>query len=405
MHKISTLEYVIKYENFQVPKCVICGKDAKKENSFHFCKTCGSKECFSKIHELNKPSKETRQKISQKRFAYFRRMKVNTGWRLHRHYKESLAEQNVRELLEKIKDIHIKQFYVPPESERGFEIDFALVERKIGLEINGSQHYNRDGTFTEYHKTRKEYLEGIRWKIIDIDYKVCFDKTRLKEIINNVLGRNIEFAEQKCNEVLNYRLEQKRQIERKKEEYRKIVFNNKILKRLKKQKLENEQELFEKLDQQWQEKYHQYQQKLTEQKKIILDVLSKNENDWGIRGKIAEVLNIHHSKVHCILKRLGLNDHVKTHRKDRTPEEREQEIRMYKQKVINNKIKRQQEKDKKEDQLFEQMKPIIDEFGNRRGIVSEISKRLTIDKQIAIRICKQRGTNIVHHRNESVAQR
>lgn len=48
LHKMSGLEYMQKYEGFQIPKCPFCGKDCKAQPSLRFSKTCGSKECAKK---------------------------------------------------------------------------------------------------------------------------------------------------------------------------------------------------------------------------------------------------------------------------------------------------------------------------------------------------------------------
>ena len=395
---------MIKHENFQIPKCIICGKDAKRENALNFYKTCSSKECLSELGKLRKLSKETKQKMSLSRLAYMKRMRVNSCWSLSKKYKESAAEQRVRELLEKIPDLQFKRWYKPQESERNFEIDFALVDKKIGLEVNGGQHYNKDGSFIEYHVQRKNHLEGLGWKIVDIDYKVCFDETRLREIINNILGGNVEFAEQKCNEVLSYRLERKKERERKLEEYKTRVLQNRLLRQLKKQETQNvEHKTYKKHRSQeeikrlLQEKYTKYEQwkhenqlKLEEQRKIVLDILSKNENKNGIRVKIAKALNVHSAKVHCVLRKLGLNDQVKTRRS-------KDEIESARKIDLNKKTNKQKE----ENELFEKIQKIIDEFGNTPSTMYRIIMNIGISRKRACRICKEHGISIYYSKNKT----
>ena len=92
---------------------------------------------------------------------------------------ERLFENSLKSL-----NINYEPYYIPVESEHNYEIDFVIVDKKIGFEINGNQHYKRNGEFTEYHKRRKLYLESINWKIVDIHYLKCFNKSEIEKIIS-----------------------------------------------------------------------------------------------------------------------------------------------------------------------------------------------------------------------------
>ena len=64
MHNITILEYYIKYENFEIPKCPHCGKDCKLIKNIKFYKTCCNSECVEKQLKSKKYSEETKIKIS-----------------------------------------------------------------------------------------------------------------------------------------------------------------------------------------------------------------------------------------------------------------------------------------------------------------------------------------------------
>lgn len=162
IHKISVVDYFVKHERFIIPKC-ICGKNRKYRNRWlNFYKTC-SKECFSKISQ--RPHSEiTKKHLSIQRKEYLRNNKQKHNWSLFRN-EISDPEKQFEKILSIVKG-KIYRYYKIPESERGFEIDFAIPELKIGFEINGNQHYERDGTLKQYYQERHNHLEGFGWKII-----------------------------------------------------------------------------------------------------------------------------------------------------------------------------------------------------------------------------------------------
>jgi hypothetical protein len=50
IHNLSILEYSIKYENFEIPKCN-CGNNLKHKNGLNFYKTCCSEICQKKCQK------------------------------------------------------------------------------------------------------------------------------------------------------------------------------------------------------------------------------------------------------------------------------------------------------------------------------------------------------------------
>jgi hypothetical protein len=70
-----------------------------------------------------------------------------------------------------------------------YSIDVALPEYKIGFEINGNQHYNKDGSLREYYQKRSDYIEGLGWKLYQIHYTLCFDKTVVVECVKNSISQ------------------------------------------------------------------------------------------------------------------------------------------------------------------------------------------------------------------------
>ena len=162
------------------------------------------------INNRKSHSEETKKLLSEKRKAYLAEHKHN--WSRYSN-KESLPEQKFRELLEK-SNLKLKQYYIPPDSNRFYEIDFAHVESKIGFEINGNQHYNSDGTLKDYYKERQQHFINLGWKIVEIHYSLCFKE----EVISSIIGlsfSDFKLCQDKIQEIDNARLERKEEKDRK----------------------------------------------------------------------------------------------------------------------------------------------------------------------------------------------
>ncbi len=155
-------------------------------------------------------SEETKKILSEKRKAYLATHKHN--WSRYSN-KESLPEQKFRELIEK-SNFKLKQYYIPPESSRFYELDFAHLESKTGFEINGNQHYNNDGTLKDYYKQRQQHFIDLGWKIVEIHYSICFKEELLNSIISLSFS-DFKLCQDKVQEVDNARLERKKEKERK----------------------------------------------------------------------------------------------------------------------------------------------------------------------------------------------
>lgn len=67
--------------------------------------------------------------------------------------------------------------------EHSYSIDVALPEYKIGYEINGNQHYNKDGTLKEYYSKREEYITKQGWKLYQLHYSLCYKEELVLDII------------------------------------------------------------------------------------------------------------------------------------------------------------------------------------------------------------------------------
>jgi endogenous inhibitor of DNA gyrase (YacG/DUF329 family) len=190
IHLISIVEY---FENLKfIPKCMNCENNAKwiRSNVFHnFC----SKKCQELFFEKFSNA-EMRIHLSHKRKKYLKENKNKHNWSSFFNKNESEPEERFAKKLENlIIDDEIIRWYIPKESERFFELDFAFLKNKIAFEINGNQHYDKSGQLKEYFKNRQIYLESLGWKIINVRYLLCFKEDEIEKIIFSVFN-NCKFS-------------------------------------------------------------------------------------------------------------------------------------------------------------------------------------------------------------------
>ena len=61
---------------------------------------------------------------------------------------------------------------------------------RIGIEINGNQHYESDGTLKKYYNDRHNLIESSGWKLYELHYSICYDKDVVLNVINNIEENN-----------------------------------------------------------------------------------------------------------------------------------------------------------------------------------------------------------------------
>ena len=185
-HGIKLLEYYIKYENFDIPKCGYCLNECKSKGGIKFTKTCGTDECINKEKRGRKVSKETKNKISKSRKKYLMENKHKHVWRRKNKF-ISVPCEHLKSILNN-KNINFIEEYQPLE-DRFFSIDIAFPKKKIGIEINGNQHYNKNGELKKYYKNRHDLIESKGWKLYELHYKIPYSDD-IDQIVGKIVGKN-----------------------------------------------------------------------------------------------------------------------------------------------------------------------------------------------------------------------
>lgn len=138
---------------------------------------------IKKILHIRKHSDDVKSNMSFKRKEFLKNNPEKHHWRTSDKHK-SVPCETLKLHLSK-NGISFTEEYLPLEN-RSFSIDIAFPDKKIGIEVNGTQHYNSDKTLKEYYQDRKNLIEAQGWIIFDIHYKKVFDKKFIDSFITKI---------------------------------------------------------------------------------------------------------------------------------------------------------------------------------------------------------------------------
>lgn len=157
----------------------IIAKSAK-ENSLKFKGENNS--FYGKKHSI-----KTKRRISKSRKKYLEENPDRVPYRLNHYskgpsypeiyWKKIFDENNVR--------------YVEQHPISLYQLDFAILDKKIDIEIDGEQHY-LDERIVESDKKRTRYLESLGWTVVRIrwsEYQRISNEQSKKEYIRNIIER------------------------------------------------------------------------------------------------------------------------------------------------------------------------------------------------------------------------
>jgi very-short-patch-repair endonuclease len=155
----------------------IIAKSAK-ENSVKF--TGKNNPFYGKKH-----TEETKLKISESRKKFIQENPHMSPW-VYSHYtkRRSYAERYWKRVFNTYGVKFEEQYPVSL-----YCLDFAILEAKIDVEIDGEQHYY-DQRIVDSDKRRNEYLENLGWKIIRIrwsEYKKLINKQDRKRYVKKII--------------------------------------------------------------------------------------------------------------------------------------------------------------------------------------------------------------------------
>lgn len=144
-----------------------------------------NKIAHQKYPEKYLHNEETKNKIREARLKFMKEHPEQTAWRLkNKSYLENMFEIFLQERGYADKYLIQREYSIFP-----YFIDFAFVDLKIAIEIDGSQHLLEDRL--ERDKKKDILLQEQGWKVIRIAENVIkTDWDKIQEILNSFITLN-----------------------------------------------------------------------------------------------------------------------------------------------------------------------------------------------------------------------
>jgi hypothetical protein len=195
---LNWVEIQSKYDIEKISERDICKFYGLSESRLHRAKKKGlfktrdKSELIEIITEKSKNrrhSEETKKKISEIRKKYLSENPDKVPYLLNHSSEESYPEKYFSKLFENENIVVLKSFRIGL-----YELDFCIPDKRIDIEIDGSQHYC-DSKIVESDIKRTKFLEENGWDVIRVNWgeyqKMNFDEKSfyingLKEYINKL---------------------------------------------------------------------------------------------------------------------------------------------------------------------------------------------------------------------------
>lgn len=162
-HNLSVLDYFIEFKKFEIPKCK-CGKELNYINGLTFSKTCGNTKC-KKSHKMDN---KTKLKISKSMKKLSKEGKLK-GWSTNKDKnRRSYPEKFFIKLMEM--NNLFEKYTIKEKLPFGkYFLDFAFLEIKSDVEIDGQQHFVTEEAMLHDEK-RDKYTLNKGWKVYRITW-------------------------------------------------------------------------------------------------------------------------------------------------------------------------------------------------------------------------------------------
>jgi transposase len=157
---------------YEMAVCSVCSKGYKrsKRSRVNIC----SQKCSSS-------RKSIKDKISKGRIKYLKENPDKHPWKDNNKF-VSVPCEKLKERFRK-EGLIFEAEWMPIPDQRSFSIDIAFPEIKLGIEVNGNQHYNRDGTLKDYYAERHRLIEAAGWNLLEVHFSHCYSEEKVIELI------------------------------------------------------------------------------------------------------------------------------------------------------------------------------------------------------------------------------
>lgn len=128
-------------------------------------------------------NEETKEKLSEIRRRWLQDNPDLHPWKRNDKFKSVPCEVLKTRLRES--GLQFEEEYTPLQ-DRSFAVDIAFPEALLAVEVNGEQHYNRDGTLRTYYRERHELIEKSGWRVIELHYARCYADDIVEIIVSQL---------------------------------------------------------------------------------------------------------------------------------------------------------------------------------------------------------------------------
>ena len=129
----------------------------------------------------HKHTEETKKIMSEKRKLFLKNNPDKHSWKKENRQISEPCEFLKRFLISKnIKFVDEWQ----PLKDRFFSIDIAFPDIKLGIEVNGNQHYDSEGNLLPYYQDRHDLIVANGWKLLEIHFAAVYNLENMEELLD-----------------------------------------------------------------------------------------------------------------------------------------------------------------------------------------------------------------------------
>ena len=131
-------------------------------------------------------TEEEKLRISLARKKWLKENPDKHPWKKKEKFR-SVPCEHLKSILKN--DFEFIEEYTDIRWKNNYSIDIAFLDKKIAIEVNGEQHYKRDGSLKNYYQKRHNYFVNQGWLVLEIHYANCFKNDSINKIRNAVINR------------------------------------------------------------------------------------------------------------------------------------------------------------------------------------------------------------------------
>lgn len=156
----------------------------KKRLKEHGLKTCYVQRCSPETRKLL--SDLAKRRIKERPETLHALNKGRNKSPPCEHLKQWLRDQGL---------VFVEEYQPLLHKDRFFSLDIAFPDKRIGIEVNGNQHYNPDGTLAPYYQTRHDLIEAEGWLLYELHFSTCYHIEAIAQLLPSILSSStkVEF--------------------------------------------------------------------------------------------------------------------------------------------------------------------------------------------------------------------